>query len=93
MNGNKMLISPEVIAGPALLTGATASLPADRGYSWWDSYANPGTRYWIEELDISGERTFYGPVIARCQEPVAHPQSKARRSWTIWRPRNHRDKW
>jgi len=63
-NGQKVLISPDLIAGAALLTGPKVSLVAGRGYSWWDSYANAGTRYWIQELDISGNRTFYGPIIA-----------------------------
>ncbi len=64
MNGGQVLISPGLIAGPALLTGPTVSLPTNGGYAWWDSYSNPGTRYWIEEIDISGDRTIYGPVIA-----------------------------
>ena len=65
VNGAKVPASPGLIAGSALLSGPRISLVADRGYSWWDSYSNPGTRYWIEELDLSGAHTFYGPVITQ----------------------------
>ncbi len=81
VDGDKVLISPNVIAGPALLTGATVSLAADGGYAWWDSYANPGTRYWIEEVDISGKGTFYGPVVA--SQGVASAPSKQRSALLI----------
>ena len=64
VNGAKALISPDLIAGAAFRTGPRTSLVADPSYSWWDSYANAGTRYWIEELDITGAHSFYGPVIA-----------------------------
>ena len=62
-NGHKVLISPNVIAGPAMLSGARLALRADRPYSWWDGPTDSGTRYWIEELTLKGH-TFYGPVSA-----------------------------
>jgi hypothetical protein len=64
VNGQKVLVTPNLIAGSALLTGPRISLVADRGYSWWDSYSNAGTRYWIKEYDLSGAETFYGPLVA-----------------------------
>ena len=64
VNGLKVSVTPDLIAGSALLTGTRISLVADRGYSWWDSFSNPGTRYWVEELEINGAGNFYGPVIA-----------------------------
>jgi hypothetical protein len=65
VNGDKVLISPDLIAGSALLGGPRASLLAERAYSWWDAPSGAGTRYWIEELDLSGTSTFFGPVIAQ----------------------------
>ena len=38
VNGAKVLISPDVIAGSALLSGREVSLPANRGYGWWDHF-------------------------------------------------------
>jgi hypothetical protein len=64
VDGHKVLVSPDLIAGTALLSGSGVSLVADRSYSWWDGPANPGTRYWIEELDTGGANSYYGPVIA-----------------------------
>jgi len=62
VNGKKILISHELIAGSALLGGPRLSLRADRSYSWWDSPSQPGTRYWIEEVDLNGTSAFYGPA-------------------------------
>jgi len=63
--GEKVLISPEMIAGSALLGGPRLSLLAERAYSWWDAPTSAGTRYWIEERDLDGNSTFFGPVIAQ----------------------------
>ena len=65
VNGNKVLVSPQLIAGSALLGGPRLSLLAERAYSWWDAPTGAGTRYWIEERDLSGNSTFFGPVIAQ----------------------------
>jgi len=62
VSGKKVLVSPEVIAGPALLGGPRASLLAERAYSWWDIATSAGTRYWIEERNIDGSSAFYGPL-------------------------------
>jgi len=64
MKVGRRILRTALIAGSALLTGPRISLVADRGYSWWDSYASPGTRYWIKEYDLSGAETFYGPLVA-----------------------------
>ena len=64
VNGARVLISSDLIAGSALLGGPHVSLRADRGYSWWDDAGRAGARYWIEERDIGGHSTLYGPVVA-----------------------------
>ncbi len=63
VDGNKVLVSPDLIAGAALWGGPRVSLVADRTYSWWDGYAPTGTRYWIQELELDGSRTYYGPML------------------------------
>jgi hypothetical protein len=65
VNGSKVLVSPELIAGSALLGGPRLSLLAERAYSWWDAPTSAGTRYWIEERDLDGNSTLFGPVIAQ----------------------------
>ncbi len=62
-DGKKVLVSPHVIAGPAMLTGPNISLRTDRAYSWWDDSTAAGTRYWVEELHLKGPSTFIGPII------------------------------
>ncbi len=79
--GMKVPVSRELIAGPALLSGSGISLPADRGYSWWDEASNSGARYWIEELDLKGTSTFYGPITA-----TAGDQSKVNASSKEYSP-------
>lgn len=64
----------DLIAGSALLVGPRVSLIAGRSYSWWDVPTGPGARYWVEELDLNGTGTWYGPASAiqgRGPEPKA----------------------
>ncbi len=63
--GKRIRITQEVIAGTALLTGTGVTLAAGRSYSWKDKLpkGKKAVQYWIEELDLSGQRTFYGPIL------------------------------
>jgi len=67
--GHKVLVSPGLIAGPALLSGPRISLVANRSYSWWDGPTDGGARYWIEELDLNGASTFLGPITTIIGDP------------------------
>lgn len=59
--GRRELLTSEVIAGSALLTGATP-LQTGRSYSWWDKASNQqNTQYWLEDLDLNGNRALHGP--------------------------------
>ncbi len=64
MNGEKVRITPSVIPGSALTTGQGISLVAGRAYGWTDQPPAGGhdLRYWLEEIDLSGQRTMRGPV-------------------------------
>ena len=69
-NGELVRLTPDLIAGSALLAGSGTSLGAGRSYHWWDtSSLSPqssgvGTvRYWLEDTDLSGKRTWHGPVV------------------------------
>ncbi|MFY9610165.1 MAG: C25 family cysteine peptidase [Blastocatellia bacterium] len=61
--GKRTLVTPDIIAGSALLTGAATRLEAGQSYGWWDKSPahQQDARYWLEELDINGTRTMHGP--------------------------------
>jgi hypothetical protein len=55
-------ITPQMIAGSALLVGAQTNLMSGRGYEWSDSA--PGekdVRYWLEAVDLNGQSAWHGP--------------------------------
>jgi len=69
-NGELLRLTPDVIAGSALLAGSGTSLGAGRSYHWWDlsslSSQPSGlgaVRYWLEDIDLNGKRTWHGPVM------------------------------
>ena len=63
-DGQRTKLNPSVIAGSALLVGPGTALTAGRSYVWWDTSAaaTPNTQYWLEDIDLSGQRTWHGPV-------------------------------
>jgi len=72
-NGELLRLTPELIAGSALLAGSGTPLTAGHHYVWWDTIAlsdqpsavngqRSALRYWLEDVDLTGKRTFHGPV-------------------------------
>lgn len=61
--GKRTLVTPDLVAGSALRTGASTKLAAGQSYGWWDKSAGEqqDARYWLEEVDINGLRTMHGP--------------------------------
>lgn len=68
--GEQKLITPDPIAGSALLAGAGTVLTAGRDYTWQDTAMTDcrspvgdcqSTRYWLEDLDLDGTSTWHGP--------------------------------
>ena len=59
-------LTPELVAGSALLAGPGIALTAGRPYTWWDDSLTSGqsqtVKYWLEDADLNGKRTMYGPV-------------------------------
>ena len=41
-NGERIRLTPELVAGTALLAGSGTALTAGHSYSWWDAYSNSG---------------------------------------------------
>jgi subtilisin-like proprotein convertase family protein len=75
-NGQLVRLTPEPIAGSALLAGSGIALRAGRHYTWWDVSLSPQSsslspvRYWLKDIDLSGKETMHGPVTAvLSQEP------------------------
>ncbi len=62
-NGKLTRLTPNVIAGSAFMVRRGTPLTAGLSYSWSDP--EPGNaqmvRYWLEDLDLNGERTWHGP--------------------------------
>jgi hypothetical protein len=65
--GKRVLITPQMLAGSALVTGQGTPLTAGKSYAWWDS--SPKSRdsaaFWLEELDLKGQSIWHGPVVAK----------------------------
>lgn len=70
-NGGLERITPEPVAGSALIAGPRIELKAGLAYSWIDEeeIADCGSgkadcenrRYWIEDIDLNGRTTIHGP--------------------------------
>ncbi|MCX8036112.1 MAG: C25 family cysteine peptidase, partial [Candidatus Sumerlaeia bacterium] len=63
-NGVLTRLTPELIAGSALLAGAGTPLTAGAAYSWWDTLPLGASDvcYWLEDVDLNGTVKRHGPV-------------------------------
>jgi predicted extracellular nuclease len=63
-SGTRTRITPQIVAGSALIAGPGTTLTAGRSYSWWDVVPQDkqDVRYWLEEIDLNGNRLMHGPV-------------------------------
>ena len=68
-DGERVRLTPDVIGGSALLARHGATLTAGYSYSWLDkSLLSPQSssletvRYWLEDIDLNGTRTWHGPI-------------------------------
>jgi hypothetical protein len=86
-DGQKELITPEIVAGSALLTGKTR-LQTGRTYSWWDAATKDqrSAQYWLEDLDLNGQSNWHGPVSPQLVGGSPPPQSDAAVLSRIGRP-------
>lgn len=63
VRGKRTLVTPQMLAGSALLAGPGTTLGAGQSYSWFDSQLqSKKAKYWLEEIDLSGQSTWHGPV-------------------------------
>ncbi|HVG18249.1 MAG TPA: hypothetical protein VNI02_04290, partial [Blastocatellia bacterium] len=58
-------ITPQIVAGSALIAGSHVALNAGKSYAWADQPQPSSARYWLEDVDLSGKSTFTGPITVR----------------------------
>jgi hypothetical protein len=72
VGGEPVRLTPSLIAGSALLVGPNVSLTAGRSYGWFDPAGMGTDRYWLEDIDLNGQRTMHGPVLPhKAEKPLA----------------------
>jgi hypothetical protein len=55
-------LNPSPIAGSALTAGLNTKMMAGNTYRWWDPDGSGAVAYWVESIDLSGEREMHGPA-------------------------------
>ena len=74
-NGQRVRLNPSLLAGTALLAGPKTTLTSGYSHVWLDKPPAGGeAAYWVEEVDVSGDHTMFGPVYT---EPAAEDKSAA----------------
>jgi hypothetical protein len=84
-DGQRTRVNPQIIAGSALM--ASASLRAGRSYAWLDKSQNGGgAQYWLEEVDLNGQRVWHGPIAAeRANAGIDNPARSREQSLMLSR--------
>jgi hypothetical protein len=61
-NGRRVRLNSSLLAGTALLAGSETTLTAGHVHTWWDTPTGDrsSVSYWVEEVDLHGQRTWYG---------------------------------
>jgi hypothetical protein len=98
-NGQLVRLTPEPVAGSALLAGSCTALTAGRHYHWWDISAPSSqlsaVRYWLKDIDLSGKETMHGPVTPMIsREPIPEkfrPELLSEIGWRL--QERYRDYW
>jgi hypothetical protein len=78
--GHRKRITPEVVAGSALLVGAQTNLMSGRSYDWPDSLPNDEeAQYWLESIGLNGQSAWHGPFpLDRSLPRETPPQARGR---------------
>jgi hypothetical protein len=66
-DGQRIRITPQIVAGSALMTGPGPSLEAGHSYCWSDAPPDGSrkVKYWIEDIDLGGHSNWTGPIEAK----------------------------
>jgi hypothetical protein len=88
-NGSLVRLTPEPVAGSALIAGSRTALTAGHHYHWWDASLSPrasSLKYWLEDIDLNGTHTMHGPVTpVFSREPIPDKQRPELLSEIGWR--------
>jgi hypothetical protein len=68
VKGKRTRVNPSLVAGSAFVAGQGVRLTAGRSYRWFDRQATAGAQYWLEDVDLNGERKLYGPILAEAKD-------------------------
>ena len=63
LGGRRVRVNRGIVAGSALTVGAQTELRAGQSYQWWDAGASGAAQYWIEDIDLNGQRSMHGPFV------------------------------
>ena len=61
-DGQRVRVTPEMVAGSALFAGPGTRLNSGHSYGWWDRQGRASDSYWLEDVDLDGTRSWSGPV-------------------------------
>ena len=64
-DGQRVKLNASLLAGTALMGGAGTTFTAGHAHRWHDGGAGAGAEYWLEEVDLNGTKTWYGPAVSR----------------------------
>jgi len=67
--GKRVRITPQILAGSALMVGERTDLKAGYTYAWADAPRGTDAQYWLEAIDLNGQSTLFGPVTAGRASP------------------------
>ncbi|MFA6956956.1 MAG: C25 family cysteine peptidase [Thermoanaerobaculia bacterium] len=58
-------VNPSLVAGSVIVAGPGITLPAGFSYRWIDRTPVEGAVYWIEDVDLDGSTSLFGPIVPR----------------------------
>jgi hypothetical protein len=72
--GARTQVNPAIIAGSALIAGQGTPLYAGYTYQWLDAAGSLDSRYYLEDVDLSGAKTVLGPFAPVWNETLPKSQ-------------------
>ena len=69
-DGKRMRLNQQILGGSALMAGPGTSLTAGQSYNWPDSFRGTRASYWLQEIDLSGGSSWYGPIKIKASQTV-----------------------
>lgn len=85
-DGRRVRITPQLVAGSALLAGADTRLTSGNSYAWADT-PPPGkpVKYLLEDIDLNGKSAWNGPIAVEASTGKGSPASNERQATLLTR--------